>query len=205
MPALEYGFGRHIYIWGNVEGPQKARQWYKILYIFELFYVTGSTVAKYSILSFRLTIRSVIFTSIIWVVVLSRITRYDVTWNYVNASLWSALEPSMAVICACIPSLRPLFSLGVRGAHRISSISKGKLPSSTGRRAWPGSRSKPSDGMFSQLHEQPEDVKPLGHDVSVHADLEADPEATELPLRGIHVKTEVSISTDRLEYKDRLF
>ncbi|KAL8958011.1 MAG: hypothetical protein Q9183_005920, partial [Haloplaca sp. 2 TL-2023] len=46
--ALRYGYGRHIYIWGEVEGPQKARRWLRILYVFELFFHTSTTLAKYS-------------------------------------------------------------------------------------------------------------------------------------------------------------
>lgn len=46
--ALDYGFGRHIYLWGEGEGRKKARQWLKVLYAFELFFHTGTTLAKYS-------------------------------------------------------------------------------------------------------------------------------------------------------------
>lgn len=111
----------------------------------------------------------------------------------------------MAVVCACIPSLRPLYGLTVHGLHRLNSASKSKLSSTTGNRTWPGSRNKTSSGIFSQLDEQPDDVKPLGHDVSVHGDVGADPESIELSPHGIHVKTEIKVSTNRLEYQDRLF
>ncbi|KAL9003497.1 MAG: hypothetical protein Q9188_003638 [Gyalolechia gomerana] len=263
--ALDYGYGRHIYIWGEMESRKKARQWLKVQYAFELFFHTGTTLAKYSIqpihhawnrpvdggkghcinddrffigsgsvnvvlnvlvfvlpmpLLWRLrtttrqqVILTAIFTlagfvvlvSIIWVVVLARIEQDDVTWNYVNAGIWSALEPSMAVVCACIPSLRPLYGLTVHGLRRLNSASKSKLPSTTGKRTWPGSRNKTSSGIFSQLDEQPDDVKPLGHDVSVHGDVGADPESIELSPHGIHVKTEIKVSTDQVEYQDRLF
>lgn len=36
---------------------------------------------------------SVCFISIIRLVVLSRLHEFDVTWNYVNAAIWSAAEP----------------------------------------------------------------------------------------------------------------
>ncbi|KAL8670191.1 MAG: hypothetical protein Q9168_005256 [Polycauliona sp. 1 TL-2023] len=157
----------------------------------------------------------VVLVSIVWVVVLANLQASDVTWNFINAGIWSALEPSMAVICACLPSLRPLFTLASR------SLSNSSLPSFTSpriiglkltsssnsnRRTWPGSsRGKTSDGTFSQLSEGgTEDVKPLGHDVSVHGGDEVE-EELELPERGIQVKTEVRVSTEGLEYKDRLF
>ncbi|KAL8932027.1 MAG: hypothetical protein Q9211_006573 [Gyalolechia sp. 1 TL-2023] len=140
-----------------------------------------------------------------WIVVLARIEQEDLTWNYINAGIWSALEPSMAVVCACIPSLRPLCIWTIQGFHRLSSASKCKLPSTAGRVTWQSSRNKISNGMFSQLNEQPDDVKPLGHDVYVHADVRADLESIELAPHGIYVKTEIKVSTDRLEYQDRLF
>lgn len=46
--ALGEGHGRHIYIWGPVEGPEKLRRWRKILYAFELVFHTSTTLAKYS-------------------------------------------------------------------------------------------------------------------------------------------------------------
>ena len=71
------------------------------------------------------------------------------------------------------------------------------------------SKSRPSDGTFSQLDE-PDDLRPLGHDVSVRGgrvdESQADAEAIELPEQGISVRTEVILSTsDRLYYNDRLF
>lgn len=59
--------------------------------------------------------------------------------------------------------------------------------------------------MFSQLEDGgADDTKPLGHDVSVHGGGEAE-EGVELPERGIQVKTEVEVSSEGLEYRDRLF
>ena len=65
-------------------------------------------------------------------------------------------------------------------------------------------------GAFSQL-DQPDDLKPLGHDVSVQGggvseSLPGGEEGMEMPRQGINVRTEVILSTsDRLYYNDRLF
>ncbi|KAL8837151.1 MAG: hypothetical protein Q9176_005894 [Flavoplaca citrina] len=326
---LKNGYGRHIYIWGEVEGPLKMRQWRKILYVFELFFHTSTTLAKYSIQPIRhawdqvvgaseghcineyrffvgsgsanavlnvlvfilvcllrnssssliltfpanatpmavahnrttanypyshlhsgrlvsildhlnvpscpiLIGDSVVLVSIIWVVVLAELKASNVTCkgspllslyytrithdragNFINAGIWSALEPSMAVICACIPSLRPLFSLASRSLRNsnVPSFSTPRIvggkftgPSSSKQRTWPRSgKGKISDGMFSQLDEGgADDTKPLGHDVSVHGGGETE-EGIELPERGIQVKTEVRVSSEGLEYRDRLF
>ncbi|KAF6231454.1 hypothetical protein HO173_010415 [Letharia columbiana] len=40
---------------------------------------------------------------------LSQLGRLDITWNYVAPATWTAAEPAVAVISACLPSLRPLF------------------------------------------------------------------------------------------------
>ncbi len=73
-----------------------------------------------------------------------------------------------------------------------------------------GKNGRPADGAFSQLYE-PDDLRPLGHDVSVRGGpVEqsdgTDIEALEMPEQGIKVKTEVILSTsERLYYNDRLF
>ena len=127
----------------------------------------------------------------------------------------------MAVICACIPSLRPLVSVaGQRFAdaplvrHKLHSSAGSSTPSR--RRMWEStttttkSGSRPG-GAFSQLDE-PDDLKPLGHDVSVQAGgvgegrSEGGEEGMEMQTQGINVRTEVILSTsDRLYYNDRLF
>ncbi|KAL8947327.1 MAG: hypothetical protein Q9222_006383, partial [Ikaeria aurantiellina] len=101
----------------------------------------------------------------------------------------------MAVICACIPSLRPLISLGARRLRGLSSFTKSSVSSNSGKRRWPGAKGSFSDGTFSQLSELPEDMKRLGHDVTIHGgqvtDPEAGGEAIELPQHGIQVRTEI--------------
>ena len=42
----------------------------------------------------------------------------DVTWVYTDSLLWSAVEMSIAITCACIPAMAPLLK-NVRGAQRI--------------------------------------------------------------------------------------
>ena len=74
---------------------------------------------------------------------------------------------------------------------------------------WESGKSRPSDGAFSQL-EEPDDLRPLGHDVSVRGgpidENHAVTEALEMSQQGITVRREVILSTsDRLLYNDRLF
>ena len=120
----------------------------------------------------------------------------------------------MAVICACIPSLRPLASVagsGFANAPLLRSTPRSTGSASSSRRIWQrGKNISPSDGAFSQLDE-PDDLRPLGHDVSVRGGPveqsdETDTEALEMPEQGINVRTEVILSrSERLYYNDRLF
>ncbi|KAI4277218.1 MAG: hypothetical protein LQ337_001932 [Flavoplaca oasis] len=57
--------------------------------------------------------------SIVRLVILANVDQSDITWNYVPAAIWSAAEPSVAVVSACLPSLRPLFVRVIwGGTHR---------------------------------------------------------------------------------------
>ncbi|KAL8643576.1 MAG: hypothetical protein Q9226_008270 [Calogaya cf. arnoldii] len=179
--------------------------------------------------------KSVLLVSIIWIAVLANLAEGDVTCtphflypplyhqenrpitaralgSFINTSIWSALEPSMAVICTSIPSLHPLYSIAIGAYHNIAtSASRTTKRSSTNGRSsrlpWPNSRSQHSEGMFRQLEEQGDDTKAFGHGISIRGGRDGEHgEAMELPpMSGIHVKSGVLISTEKLEYKDRLF
>ncbi|KAL8851461.1 MAG: hypothetical protein Q9221_003640 [Calogaya cf. arnoldii] len=195
-----------------------------------------TTAKQQIILSIIFTLAGfVLLVSIIWIAVLANLAEGDVTCtphtaspplcyqanrkltaralgSFINTGIWSALEPSMAVVYASIPSLRPLYGVAV-GAYRnvVTSASRtAKRSSTNGRRSrlpWPNSRSQHSEGMFSQLEEQGDDAKAFGHGISIRGGRDGEHgEAMELPpMSGIHVKSEVLISTEKLEYKDRLF
>lgn len=38
----------------------------------------------------------------------------DVTWIMGNVFVWSTIEPSMAILCACLPTLNPVLQLVAR-------------------------------------------------------------------------------------------
>ena len=80
------------------------------------------------------------------------------------------------------------------------------------KRIWGSSKGKSSDGPFSHFDEEADDMRPLGHGVSVYGgggglrgDRSED-ENVELPRNGISIKTEIEVrTTDRLDYNDRLY
>ncbi|KAL8905143.1 MAG: hypothetical protein Q9207_002802 [Kuettlingeria erythrocarpa] len=166
---------------------------------------------------------SVCVISIIRLVVLARLDHADLTWNYVNSAIWTAAEPCMGVVSACLPSLRPLVTLRLKGTapsvrnrsttDRIDSCDSSKTlgrnliksrENSEGR----GRYSQRLDDRFAKHSRWHRDVivrggKDIergssGEDVSL--------QEMDVPAGQIRVKEEVVItSTDWLEYQDRVF
>ena len=135
--------------------------------------------------------------------------------------MWAETEPCMGVICACIPSLRPLVSLILRSLPNAPVIGSKSRSANMGSPKWKFgisqgfgcSKGKDCDRTFSRLNEQRDHpTKLLGHNVSVRGGRlngtgdPGDCESWVLPPRGIQVKTEVVlVSSERLNYQDRLF
>ena len=112
----------------------------------------------------------------------------------------------MAVVCACIPSLRPLSKILARGVfkHSLHSISH-----TSSQSRWGSSKVKTSNGTFSQL-EQAEDLRPLGHNTTIRSGRNIsggeDDGTAEMPKSGINVRTDITwTNSDRLVYDDRLY
>lgn len=72
---------------------------------------------------------SVTATSIYRLTLLLKLTEVDITWNYADAAVWSAVEPNVAVISACLPMLRPVVKFVGKTVGSISSF--GKSPGHT--------------------------------------------------------------------------
>lgn len=137
-----------------------------------------------------------------------------------NFGVWSTLEPHIAVICACIPSLRPLVTVLRNGVFQHPLIPKSlrsTLTSGTSSKPKWGGESAGSDGPFSHLDEM-DDLRPLGHGVQIDSrprvkatggDEESGmPKEMEMavPSTRIGVKTDIVVETsERLTYNDRLY
>lgn len=163
--------------------------------------------------------------SIIRLVVLSRLQDVDLTWNYINAAIWTATEPSMGVISACLPSMRPLFNRIFSGTYRGPTFksTRGKSAQdygsgTSGRHMWSDSKGSTVDSRsFSRLEDVANDSRDnnsWGFNVLVHGgkNTNGNPsdqvslEEMQTPARRIKVRTEVTlISTQRFEYRDQLF
>ena len=136
----------------------------------------------------------------------------------VNAGIWTAVEPSMGVVSACLPSLRPLIKLIFSGSYEGPSFrtNKSSQDYSSGthlsKHKWSRNRGDGQDmSSFTRLEEQPinEPEPAWGHNVHVDGGRKEDKISLEdigSPSWNIRVKTEVIlISSQRLEYKDQLF
>lgn len=130
-----------------------------------------------------------------------------------KSAIWTAAEPSLGIVSACIPSLRPLVTYFISGTHR-GPITDSVQTSSTilNSKTWRTSESTEPHGAFIQLAESTNEIESAwGHSVFVqgghHAGTNGDSvEELEIPIEGITVKTEITLMTsDRLNYNDRLF
>ncbi|KAL8654747.1 MAG: hypothetical protein Q9226_003311 [Calogaya cf. arnoldii] len=58
----------------------------------------------------------------------------DITWNFVNVQIWTGVESHVGIICACLPSLRPLLNLVLYGS--IDRPQRRKPPGGPGAQAY---------------------------------------------------------------------
>ena len=85
----------------------------------------------------------------------------DITWTYTNSMIWSAVELSLAVTCACIPAMAPLLKRSQRSANlRAPSRSHGHLLNSQASTF----KAKMKHVLGRNGEEGSESVVYLGHD-----------------------------------------
>ncbi len=123
-----------------------------------------------------------------------------------DSAIGSAAEPTMGVTSACLPSLRPLVSMIIRGTTRGlgatrtgTKLSAQDNSSNSSRTAWRGRSDDDREGPFTRLKAPTENRKLWGHDVEVRGgkprggrgrEDEISLEEMNVPARGIRVKDE---------------
>ncbi|KAJ4174296.1 hypothetical protein NW754_004711 [Fusarium falciforme] len=148
----------------------------------------------------------------------------DFTWKHVESNLWSMAELTSALICACLPTLRPFVvryfpglaskftrsSGGYRGGHgsRIHST-PGKLSKSTGRGAdrlfndnnatFEMQRQYSSDGIGYSRHRSDEDLVAMWPADVINAAAVEPGSVRNVPVRGIKVKTETFQTVTKMD------
>ncbi|KAI1734286.1 integral membrane protein [Xylaria scruposa] len=78
----------------------------------------------------------------------------DLTWNIVNQSIWATVEANLAIISACLPTLRPIWSL-VRG--KKSSRAEVNVPQLRNAVKNPQKNRSPYSWALSMLKSRPDD------------------------------------------------
>lgn len=87
----------------------------------------------------------------------------DITWNFGRGFIWSSIEPSLGIISACLPTLRPLvryiFPSGLGRSQKTSDFyrlkERGAYPSGSGGHA-PGNSKIRRGSLDSAAHLEPQ-------------------------------------------------
>ena len=67
---------------------------------------------------------SVCITSIVRVIAVSSISLSDGSWVNTYPAIWAFVETSIAVVSACLPTLRPIYKYAIYGKNGLSHGSK---------------------------------------------------------------------------------
>lgn len=79
--------------------------------------------------------------SIVRVVAFDQVRLEDVTFTLVTASIWTAIEQSIGIVCACLPNIRPLL------AHFWKDVENSNEDDTLGEKAY--LRSIPLSGQIA--------------------------------------------------------
>ncbi|WKT53919.1 hypothetical protein QSH57_004503 [Fusarium oxysporum f. sp. vasinfectum] len=86
---------------------------------------TAKKIALLGIFALGLFVTAVSFVRLYYVVALD-FSSIDVTWLFSEEMMWTGIEVNVGTVCACLPSLKPIFYLAIYGtAHHSSSRSIG--------------------------------------------------------------------------------
>ena len=169
--------------------------------------------------------------SIVRLVVFSKTNMEDVTWDSTAVTLWSAVEPCAGIVCACLPSLRPLVSIALRGMG-FRLLRFGSVAGDKGVRNDSAASTMPwivQDAESGISLDEDRKTRVGGKGARVHntlctvasamqranekagagagdGDKQVRVEQVEIPWGGIKVKTEIRWSVqERYDYDDRLY
>ncbi|KAL8821621.1 MAG: hypothetical protein Q9223_000364 [Gallowayella weberi] len=128
----------------------------------------------------------------------------DITWNFVNVQIWTGVESHVGIICACLPSLRPLLNLVLFGSidrsqRRISPDGKSSGgPSTRSYNMW-DSRLKGQQIRRSKYASEATDeesnrgfARLSGHEQKAGTYISA----TNVPLDDMHQDEGIQVRTD---------
>lgn len=88
----------------------------------QLWRLNTTTARKLQLVAVFLTGGLVTVISIVRVTYLEKVDMLDPTWTFVDPEIWTQAEVCSAVISACLPTLRPLFTTA---NHKLNQYGKG--------------------------------------------------------------------------------
>lgn len=118
----------------------------------------------------------------------------DVTFNEAGTLYWTYIESAVAIIGACLPTLKPLFR-GSLGGNTTAKASNGQWKSTT-------SKNLTDTGSFSQLRGE-DGHQPNGHMTTVvtghgHGHTQSDDESDrDIPMNQMGVRENNIIKTNK--------
>ena len=125
-----------------------------------------------------------------------------VSGDDIEVSIWTAVEPAVAVVCACLPTLRPLLRIICPLLHNLGFSSRcqgsrkrhayGIQLGSGGAAAQSGIVSETSDWMNDMTIRQPANAVIISAE-NPDGKTTQDPERDDMVLSGINVQHEVSV------------
>ncbi|KAL0932228.1 uncharacterized protein CTRU02_213181 [Colletotrichum truncatum] len=65
----------------------------------------------------------------LYVILSVDLTSPDITWNFIDTIIWTNVEANTAIICACLPTLKPLLTLALSG--KLKSSANPSFPNSS--------------------------------------------------------------------------
>lgn len=193
-----------------------------------LWRLRASTLQKWVLIGIFFSGLVVTAVSMVRLVVLAHYHGKDATWDFLPSTIWMAAEPAIAVLSACLPSLRPLFvrlfpltaprHLPGTGEHFSSSSQNlaSTWRSNSNTKPYDRSFNRLSDGGGRQNGGWDPDVRNnvsvfggkagVGEEVLEMDGREREEEEEVTPWNRIRAKTTVTVTvSERVEWLDDLF
>ena len=122
----------------------------------------------------------------------------DITWDYQPGLMWSTIEPSVGIMCCCLPLIRVVVIAVIPESLRTSSSRSSGGNSKMNNASWPrtatyndihGSRGTRNTASSSNIAIQDDDEVPMGtvyqSKIKVQQEFRVDEERAESPARGV--------------------
>lgn len=132
----------------------------------------------------------------------------DVTWYMGPVCVWSAVEPSIGILSACLPNMRPLFTfVRTKVSSSARSAGQSRTTSTPGLVTWGGSGGPGSKGAKGIQRLEDEDELRLtknNYSMTNIVTTAARSESETSQSEGIFVRSEVRLQSSHLD-SDKLW